>query len=226
MPNSFKKSSWFILFFLLTLSLISYRWSEWINRPSHYVVEPYGDGIKSYLVPLYHIKFDKSFNHYDGMNYPYGENIVAADGLATVSFPLKWLYNNGVDLTDYLPKIIHFLLLFSFLVGVLYIYKIGLLLGLPFYLAAATSLTIAFLSPQLLRMEAHLGLAHLAVIPGLLYYWLLYSNKPYFKTLVPLIILTFLAAGIHFYYVAFIFSFSLLFAFFWYFFYPRSSVEP
>ena len=89
MPNSFKKSSWFILFFLLTLSLISYRWSEWINLPSHYVVEPYGDGIKSYLVPLYHIKFDKSFNHYDGMNYPYGENIVAADGLATLSFPLK-----------------------------------------------------------------------------------------------------------------------------------------
>jgi hypothetical protein len=152
MPNSFKKSSWFILFCLLTLSLISYRWSEWINLPPHYVVEPYGDGIKSYLVPLYHIKFDKTFNHYDGMNYPYGENIVAADGLATISFPLKWLYNNGVDLTDYLPKIIHFFLLFSFLIGVLYLYKIGLLLGLPFYIAAATSLTIAFLSPQLLRM--------------------------------------------------------------------------
>ena len=88
MPNIFKKSSWFILVCLLTLSLISYRWNEWINLPSHYVVEPYGDGIKSYLVPLYHIKFDKLFNHYDGMNYPYGENIVAADGLATVSFPL------------------------------------------------------------------------------------------------------------------------------------------
>lgn len=213
MPNSFKKSSWFVLFCLLTLSLISYRWNEWINLPPHYVVEPYGDGIKSYLVPLYHIKFDKLFNHYDGMNYPYGENIVAADGLATVSFPLKWLYNNGIDLTDYLPKIIHLLLLFSFFVGVLYLYNIGLLLGLPFYLAAATSLTIAFLSPQLLRMEAHLGLAHLAVIPGLLYYWLLYSKNPYFKTLIPLIILTFLAAGIHFYYVAFIFSFSLLFSF-------------
>ncbi len=226
MPNSFKKSSLFILFCLLTLSLISYRWSEWINLPPHYVVEPYGDGIKSYLVPLYHIKFDKTFNHYDGMNYPYGENIVAADGLATVSFPLKWLYNNGVDFTDYLPKLIHFLLLLSFLVGVLYVYKIGLLLGLPFYLAAATSLTIAFLSPQLLRMEAHLGLAHLAVIPGLLYYWLLYSKKPYFKTLVPLIILTFLAAGIHFYYVAFIFSFSLLFSFFWYFFSEKKPPVP
>lgn len=226
MPNKFKKSSWFILFSLLTLYLISYRWSEWINLPSHYVVEPYGDGIKSYLVPLYHIKFDKTFNHYDGMNFPYGENIVAADGLATVSFPLKWLYKNGVDLTDYLPKIIHFLLLFSFFLGVLYIYKIGLLLGLPFYLAAATSLTIAFLSPQLLRMEAHLGLAHLAVIPCLLYYWLRYSKKPYFKTLVPLIILTFLAAGIHFYYVAFIFSFSLLFSFFWYFFSKKKPPIP
>lgn len=149
------------------------------------------------------------------MNFPFGENIVAADGMATLSFPLKWLYNNGVDFTIYWPKIIHFALLISFLVGILFLYKIGMLLGLSAFLSGAIAIAVAFLSPQLLRMEAHLGLAHLAFIPGLIYYWLAYSKKPFFATLFPIIFLTIVAAGIHFYYVAFILSFSLIFASIW-----------
>ena len=216
MLNNIKKSGWLLLFCMIAISLTAYRWREWIYLPSHYVVEPYGDGIKSYLVPLYHIKFDSFYNHFEGMNFPFGENIVAADGMATLSFPLKWLYNNGVDFTIYWPKIIHFALLISFLIGILFLYKIGMLLGLSAFLSGAIAVAVAFLSPQLLRMEAHLGLAHLAFIPGLIYYWLAYSKKPFFETLVPIIFFTIIAAGIHFYYVAFILSFSLIFASIWY----------
>lgn len=218
MQDKLIKSGWLIFFCLVAVLLTAYRWREWIYLPSHYVIEPYGDGIKSYLVPLYHIKFDSSYNHFEGMNFPFGENIVAADGMATLSFPLKWLYRNGVDLTDYWPKILHFALLISFLTGVFFLFKIGILLGLPYYLSAYIAISVAFLSPQLLRMEAHIGLGHLAFVPGFIYYWLSYSKKPFFKTLFPVIFLTILSAGIHFYYVAFMVSFSLIFAGVWYLF--------
>lgn len=218
MLHNLKKSGWLIFFCLVAVSLTAYRWREWIYLPSHYVVEPYGDGIKSYLVPLYHIRFDSLYNHFEGMNFPFGENVVASDGLATLSFPVKWLYKNGVDVTIYWPKILHFALLISFLMGIFFLCKSGVLLGLPILLSGFIALTVAFLSPQLLRMEAHLGLAHLAFIPGLIFYWLSYSKKPFFKTLFPILFLTFIAAGIHFYYVAFILSFSLIFAGTWYLF--------
>lgn len=52
MLNNIKKSGWLLLFCMIAISLTAYRWQEWIYLPSHYVVEPYGDGIKSYLVPL------------------------------------------------------------------------------------------------------------------------------------------------------------------------------
>lgn len=218
MLNNIKKSAGFFFFCIIAISLTAYRWREWIYLPSHYVVEPYGDGIKSYLVPLFHIKHDSTYNHYEGMNFPYGENIVAADGMSTLSFPLKWLFNKGIDLTPYWPKIVHITLLISFLTGIFFLFKIGVFLGIPYILSGSIAIVVAFLSPQLLRMEAHLGLAHLAFIPAMIYYWLAYSRHPYFKSIFPLIPLTFIAAGIHFYYVAFILSFSLIFLFFWYLF--------
>jgi hypothetical protein len=218
MLQKVKKSGWLIFFCLLAVGLTAYRWREWLYLPSHYVVEPYGDGIKSYLVPLYHIKFDSSYNHFEGMNYPFGEHIVAADGMATLSFPLKWLFNNGVDLTAFWPKIVHFSLLLSFIIGIFFLYRISLLLGLPAFLSGFVAISIAFLSPQLLRMEAHIGLAHLAFIPALIYYWLSYSKYPFFRSIYPIIFLTIIAGGIHFYYVAFILAFSLFFAFTWYLF--------
>jgi len=204
------------LFLIIALAVTFCRWQEWFSLPPHYVIEPYGDAIKSYLIPLYHIRNDSSYHHFEGMNYPFGENIVAADGMATLSFPLKWLFDRGVDLTPYWPWLVHGSMLLSFVLGLLYLFRAGLIGGMPPLLSGAFALGIGLLSPQLLRMEMHFGLAHLVFLTAPLYYWLAYSRRSRLNILLPVGLFMLLGAGVHFYYVAFIAAFSVFFALSWY----------
>lgn len=196
--------AWGLLTVLVVL-LLAVRFGEWFTHPTGWVIEPYGDGFKSYQVPEYHIKYDSTYSFYEGMQYPYREHIVAADGQPSLSIPLKWLFRQGLDLSDYFPGFLHASLLLSLLGGILYLFALFRKLDVDPYFAVFAALGIALLSPQMVRMETHYGLAHIVVIPAVMYYLLRYVQRPRLRQAIPLLVLTVFFSGLHFYYFALLF---------------------
>ena len=80
---------------LITISLlfISIFYGKIIISPNDYIFSDKGDGIKNYYTYAYHIKHDKSYINFDGMNYPYGENFLYTDCHPLLANTLKLLSN-------------------------------------------------------------------------------------------------------------------------------------
>ncbi len=76
-------------FFLVFIGLVFF---ENIKSPET-LISAGGDGMKNYFTYLYHIKYDSTFWVFEGMNYPFGENIVFTDNQPLLSNIVKWIYN-------------------------------------------------------------------------------------------------------------------------------------
>lgn len=133
-----------------------------------------GDGIKNYYTYLYHAKHDDSFWDFTGMNYPFNEHIVYTDGHPLLSYCI-----NLLGLSNYGIGILNFLMLISIPIAVFFLFKILKHYGVQRFWCFLSSITIAFMTPQLFRMSGHLSLSYSFAIP--LMWWLLiqltHSNR-------------------------------------------------
>jgi hypothetical protein len=172
------------------------------------------DGLKNCYTFLYHVKHDSSLSRFEGMNYPYGEQVVFTDNQPTYSNLVKVLHNYVLPASFikvgliYLPPLLHLVLTSLILFLILRHF------GLPVYLSIILGIGVSFINPQLARFNNHHGLSYSFIIP-LVWLFLLkvYPRKKYWHSLL-LGVLISAFAGLHFYYFA-ILSFFLAFYLFW-----------
>lgn len=171
---------WSTSVFLLACGLLVYFYQEALFHLNDYLFSPHGDGIKNYYTYLFHAKYDSSFWNFGGMNYPYYEHMVYTDGHPLLSWLIKLL-----GLADYGVGILNFLMLFSFPVCAVFLYKILDHYGVKGFWAVGAALAIAFMSPQVYRMTGHFSMAYVFAIPGL--WWFLICSlkgKPWFWSVI------------------------------------------
>jgi hypothetical protein len=67
----------YVVFFVLLLT-IGLTYIDFFQKPG-LLFSAAGDGMKNYFTFLYHVKHDSTYWKFEGMNYPFGENIVFTD---------------------------------------------------------------------------------------------------------------------------------------------------
>lgn len=125
------------------------------------------DAYKNYFIPAYYLKYD-SGTHFSGMNYPYGEHVVFTDNQPLISWGLK-VVQNIVPISDYVPAIFNWLMIFSLLGAMWWMFLILRQMKLPDWYAIPMAILISTLTPQLHRFVGHYALAYAFLIPMLWY---------------------------------------------------------
>ncbi|NRB51682.1 MAG: hypothetical protein HRU41_28680 [Saprospiraceae bacterium] len=213
MPSNWKG---LLAIILLALACISIRFDEILDFPDYKVIEPYGDGFKAYTVIYYHAKYDSTYSHFEGMNYPYGEHVVPGATQPILSTVIKYISANFTDITPYTFHLVHLLMLFSIFLCAVFVYLIMRRLDTPAWYSVLIAIGLTFLAPQINRMHSHYGLAHPAVIPAVIYFLMRWHEAKHWRWSAYIMITVFCYSMIHFYYFAiltFLVSFFFLFHF-------------
>ncbi|MAT53169.1 MAG: hypothetical protein CMN32_01725 [Saprospirales bacterium] len=190
-------------------------WGMVTSLGSMKVMDPYRDGIKTYLNAVWHAQFSPSMTLFTGMNYPYPEHIVAATEMPGVALFLRLVEPVFPGISWHVFGIMHALLLLSILACAWFLFRILKMWEVPDWVAVPSALFITVLAPQNLRMPTHMGLAPLFVIPGLLYLVLCYVRNPRAKTALLIGGFIVLVSLLHFYFFAITLIALVLFLFFW-----------
>ncbi len=186
-----------ILFLIITILFV--RESRLLTAPNANLINDTYDGFRTYAAMVYHIKHDSTYAHYEGMNYPYGDKAAFTDNLPLIANTVKFISENISDISDYSAGILNGFLLLSIVLCAVFLFLCFKTLKLPNWYAIAIALGITMLSPQLLRMSAHYGLAHPFVIPMMIWLSLLFHKNKRWLTSLGIAFALFLCAHIHFY---------------------------
>jgi hypothetical protein len=171
MLKSEKGILFFILFFFVFLIF-----REQIIHPYNLLLAG-GDGTKNYFTFLYHIKHDPAFWKFEGMHYPFGENIVFTDNQPLLANLLKWLYGFYPMTNETLIAIHNLVLIFSLIVGGFGIFLVLRKLGTGFLFAVACTMGLILLQPQINRFNSHYSMVY-PVLPWIYYLWLRIWENP------------------------------------------------
>lgn len=210
-----KRDRWgWVLLLVLMSGLLWLRFPDFFRYSNDAVIEPWGDGYKTYHAYLYHIRHDSTASHFEGMNYPYGEHVIPADTEASLSNGVRWLSSLGLPLESRALGILNMSMLVSLLLCAIFLYLIFRQLQLPFWYAIGAAIALSFLAPQAHRMGSHYGLARPEVIPMILYGLLRMEENKRFINSIFIGLVTVFYSGIHFYFFALIaFTISAYFLF-------------
>ncbi|MBN1119241.1 MAG: hypothetical protein JXA77_18670 [Bacteroidales bacterium] len=192
-----------LIVFVLTTIILWFVYGAIIKSPNYVFFAPSGDGLKSTFGSYYHYKFDTSFGRTNCMNYPFGESAFFADSQLLVANTLKLISKAGIDFTGNITGILNIWMIFTLLLGVIFIYLVLIELKLPPGYSIIASLNIAFLSPQIERFSGHYTLAYLFLLPLIFYLLIRYYKKPSIKTSLWCGFSAFLGLNVHGYFFAF-----------------------
>lgn len=185
---------------MVALLMTTYSLSYIVTCPWHQIAQLGADGGKNLYTYLYHILYDKGV-WFSGFNYPYGEHIVFTDGQPLLSVPLSLLGN--VSIFQALT-IMWWLIAFSYILSIVYSYKILLHFKVTPFLSIFFSVLITFCSPQILRLSAHYALAYCCVILMIFYWTLQYHELKKFKYPLFIFLVGIIMTLLHPYYAAMI----------------------
>ncbi len=211
MTNNIKWYQWAIVLIAMATT-IYLQFSSILHSPSSMLFTSGGDGLKNYLTPLLHVKNSTSYNHFDSMNYPYGEHVLFTDNQPLISNILRFFQRNFNDVAYHTTGVLNLLMLLSlFFTGVL-LYSFFRRLQLPHWYSMPVAISVAWLSPQLGRFMGHYALSYMIIILLLLYLLMRFENRSW-KWSLSILALVFFAPLLHFYY----FGISAVFLSFFYF---------
>ena len=180
-----------------------------IADPNSYLFSASGDAVKSYFNFSYYLKYDSGLDH-NGINYPYGDHLQYINSHPLLLQICKFLDKNIYPISGFGVGILNLGMILSLLLAIPFIYLVLRKFSLPPWYAAAVSLIILFLSPQVDRLGGHFEMVWAFFIP--LYWYLLIRWHEAGRKLgwSLLLLLTALAGGfISAYYVAFMFVFTM-----------------
>ena len=184
---------------ILVIAILFIRQPKLLTEPNSWLINDSFDGFRSYAALVYHVRHDSTYAHYEGMNYPYGDKAAFTDNLPLIANSVKFISTHITDLSAYCCGILNGFLMLSIVLCAVFIFLSFRNLKLPSWYAVPIAIGITMLSPQLLRLPAHYGLAHPFVVPLLFWMSLIFhKNKRWsFSLLIALVL--FLCAQIHFY---------------------------
>ncbi len=197
-----QRTPYLVGLFLLMIALLWLRFPDIFAHPNSGVIEPWGDGYKTYHALTYHAQHDTSLSHFAGMNYPYGDHVVPGDCQPLLSNGVKLLQHIGIDLSAHTFAVLHITLLLGLVLCTLFLFLILERLGLPLMYSLVVAVGLTFLAPQLDRMVSHFGLAHPELLPIVFYLLLRWHEQPHWKWSVALGLVVWLYSLFHFYFFA------------------------
>lgn len=181
-----------------------------IHFANDYFFGDTNDAYKNYYAPAYYVKYDTG-TQLSGMNYPYGEQVVFTDNQPLLSWTLGFVHRNLFPIADYVPAIINWLLIFSLLGAMWWLFLILRRMKLPDWYAIPMAILIATLSPQIHRFTGHFALGYAFIVPMLWYQLLRDPDAKYrWLSLLGIVLTITLTAFLHAYYLLMgvIFAFS------------------
>ncbi len=158
--------------------LLFLRFGDYLRFEKGMVIEPYGDGLKAYMSPAYHARYDSTWTLFQGMHYPYGDHLVMSDPMPIIANGLKVFHRPGSDWIDETIQWTHLAMLWSILFSALFLYLILERLQLPVWLACTAALALSFMAPMVARMGFHFGLAQPAALPVVFYFLMRFQESP------------------------------------------------
>jgi len=106
-----KRNRWLLFFFLVLLGVLLPFYGHVLLSPHRYLADLQGDSVKNFFTFGYHVKWDSSYWHFSGFNYPYGELLPFTDGAPLLSNLFK-LLKHVFPFFDHYPVEIYYLYLF------------------------------------------------------------------------------------------------------------------
>lgn len=209
--NAVREKKEFILMFFLALACMIFFFGKELKNPNTIYFGATDDGLQAYYGAIYHVKYDTSYWHMSGMNYPYGDQVFFTGCQPLVTNPIK-LISKVIDISDYTVGILNIIMLFSVFFCTLCLYWIFRHLKLPFLYSAIAAIGISFLSPQIFRLSCHYSLTYQFAIPLFILLLLKFDEHPNLRKSFLISLLVLFMAGTHFYFFGF---FSVLAAFYW-----------
>lgn len=157
--------------YLLGLCIVALFWFNNLVEPNSFTFAFGGDALFLYYNTTYHACFGDGVM-LQNMSYPYGESIFMTDAQGALALLLSQLQKWGVNTCDYGVGIVNGFILYLLPLTLVFVVKILRWIKLPIWWAILSGVGISFLSPQILRMSAHYGLAYPFIIP-MGFYWIL-----------------------------------------------------
>ena len=123
-----------------------------------------GDGLTLYYDIAYHICHGHG-DRLTNMNYPYGEMVYLTDAQGAISTLLQWNNRNIFDICDCAVGAIHLINSILILICAVVIYYLLRAYNVSKLISVIFSVSITLLSPQMIRISGHFGLAYPFLIP-------------------------------------------------------------
>ncbi|MCS6929729.1 MAG: hypothetical protein NZM43_09550 [Saprospiraceae bacterium] len=149
-----------ILFFLLAKPIFR----DYFVRPNSMMYSFGGDALALYYNTVFHARYGESCQ-LRSTNYPEGEYIYLTDAQGVISNALRLLRQIGLDVSSYAVGFVNAIPLYLLFAAVAVVYFLLLTLGSLPLTAAVFAPLIVLLSPQIIRMGGHFGLAYPVAIP-------------------------------------------------------------
>lgn len=198
-----------IIAFIFSIIVVIIFYGELILSINSVFFGNSNDALSTYFTTIYHYKFDNTLFHFNGMNYPYGENIFFSSTHVPLVNMLKIL-SPILDVSEYLIGIVNFVMLFSIILCTLFIYLIFKELDMPKYYSVFASVGIAFLSPQIHRLGG--TLSYEFGIPALIYFIIKFHKDP---SLRKSLLISFFILFMTLTYIYFLGFFAIILACYW-----------
>ncbi|MCB0644294.1 MAG: hypothetical protein KDC44_21770, partial [Phaeodactylibacter sp.] len=170
-PQTVKKKKhigWLLIVLLMVGGIYLHFGHLLAGLGNQQVIEAWADGFKTYMNAWYHAQYGSSLLHFEGMNYPFGEPVLQATELPGLALLLQGLQPLFPEIGTHVISIVHLLLLGAVFLSGLVLFQLFNKLGSSLLVALLGAYTLTFLSPCILRMYSHFGLAQHYVIPLLL----------------------------------------------------------
>lgn len=155
----------FLLTIVLSLLIIILFFGDMLSSPGTVLFDASGNGFTSYYSAAWHSRYDSLAFRNHGMNYPFGEMILYTGSQPLVTQPVRFLSDYFFDLTGHTVALVNLSILFSILLGALFLWLIFMELGVAWWYAALVSAGITLLSPQLSTLGTGFTLAWTMWIP-------------------------------------------------------------
>jgi hypothetical protein len=167
-----------ILTVLIVIFLSSFYGKALLN-PNSELFGHEGDGMKNYYTYVYYINNNISNKEFEGMNYPYMENVMYTDCHPFLAFVLKQINRIFPHISNYSVGILNTIMLLSIVLTAYILFFIFIKLKVDSLLSVLGAVAITVLSPQILRITGHYALSYSFAIPLTIYILLFdeYKNK-------------------------------------------------
>lgn len=169
-----------IVLIALGFLFIFFFYGKIILHPNDYMFSTKGDGIKNYYTYADQITHGKDLMNFEGMNFPFGENILYTDCHPIFTVKLQALGQYFPFVKTHSIGILNFLLILGILLTLWVLYELLLELKFNRWLSLLFAFGITLLAPQIFRIGGHFALSYSVAIP--LSWWLyLRSNRGLWK---------------------------------------------